>query len=344
MTSVGETKHSEVKGNINEYCEQWDENDKGDDAEKKREESRLANTSASGSKKMIKNFYAVVTKFYESGWGDMFHFGGRRTIDMSHESSQRLHEIYLGHKMNIKRGDRVADLGCGVAGPARNFARFFECHVTGVTISEHQVARAIELNKKLDCTKCVKVVQGDFMKTPFKDNSLDGVYAIEATCHTLDKLAVFGEAYRVLKPGAYFACYEWVTTPLFDENNAEHQKIVAGINRTNGLPGNVPHHVIDDSLKEVGFELVESCDLAEKSPVPWYEPLEAKFSISGFRHTGLGRLFTTLTVGGLEKIGLAPPGSLKVLQVLNEAAEFLCAGGKQGIYTVEYFVLARKPE
>ena len=41
----------------------------------------------------------------------------------------------------------------------------------------------------------------------------------------------------------YYCSFELIIFFLFfrfDENNAEHQKIVAGINRTNGLPGNVP--------------------------------------------------------------------------------------------------------
>lgn len=43
------------------------------------------------------------------------------------------------------------------------------------------------------------------MELDFEENTFDGVYAIEATCHTNDKVAVYSEAFRVLKPGAYFA-------------------------------------------------------------------------------------------------------------------------------------------
>lgn len=47
---------------------------------------------------------------------------------------------------------------------------------------------------------------------------------------------VYGEIYRVLKPGSYFVSYEWVSTQKFDVNNAEHVKIMDEINFGNGLP------------------------------------------------------------------------------------------------------------
>jgi sterol 24-C-methyltransferase len=48
-------------------------------------------------------------------------------------------------------------------------------------------------------------MKADFMKIPQPDNSYDGIYAIEATCHAPDKVGIYSEIYRVLKPGAYFA-------------------------------------------------------------------------------------------------------------------------------------------
>lgn len=58
----------------------------------------------------------------------------------------------------------------------------------------------------------VELVQGDFMKLPFPDNTFDAVFAIESTCHAPDRSGVYGEIMRVLKPGGTFACYEWCLT------------------------------------------------------------------------------------------------------------------------------------
>jgi SAM-dependent methyltransferase len=47
---------------------------------------------------------------------------------------------------------------------------------------------------------------------------------------------VFGEVFRVLKPGGVFLSYEWVSTKTFNPNDAEHVRIIDEINFGNGLP------------------------------------------------------------------------------------------------------------
>ena len=47
---------------------------------------------------------------------------------------------------------------------------------------------------------------------------------------------VYGQVFKVLKPGASFVTYEWVATPKFDASNPEHVKIMDEINYGNGLP------------------------------------------------------------------------------------------------------------
>ncbi|GAU12615.1 hypothetical protein TSUD_121060 [Trifolium subterraneum] len=70
-------------------------------------------------------------------------------------------------------------------------------------------------------------------------------------------------------------------------------------------------------------------DLALDSPLPWYLPLDTShFSLSSFRLTAVGRLFTKNMVKALEFVGLAPKGSLRVQDFLEKAAEGLVEGGK----------------
>lgn len=47
---------------------------------------------------------------------------------------------------------------------------------------------------------------------------------------------VYGEVFRVLKPGGVFCSYEWVATKEYDPNNKEHVRIIDEINYGNGLP------------------------------------------------------------------------------------------------------------
>lgn len=71
--------------------------------------------------------------------------------------------------------------------------------------------------------------QGDFCNAPFPDESFQKIFAIEATCHAQSLAQVYGEAYRMLKPGGLFGFYEWIVTEKYDPNNTFHRQIKHGI-------------------------------------------------------------------------------------------------------------------
>ena len=97
------------------------------------------------------------------------------------------------------------------------------------------------------------------------------------------------------------------------------------------------------ALREVGFEIVEACDLAPKCEIPWWYSLSPSWSITDFKATPLGRWMTHMSLMTLEAIGIVPKGSTKVHKMLCLAADSLVKGGKEEIFTPMYFVLARKP-
>jgi sterol 24-C-methyltransferase len=97
-------------------------------------------------KTLVTNYYSISTDFYEYGWGQSFHFANRFRGETLAESIQR-HESYLALKMNIKAGDKVLDIGCGVGGPLRRIAHLTGAHVTGLTISQYQIQRAKIIGK-----------------------------------------------------------------------------------------------------------------------------------------------------------------------------------------------------
>lgn len=177
-----------------------------------------------------------------------------------------------------------------------------------------------------------------------QDGAFDAIYAIEATCHAPDQVGCYREILRVLKPGAYFAGYEWCGTDKYDRSNPEHQKIIAEIELGNGLPDTRTCDETRRALEAAGFEVVEAEDLAPGADIPWYDPVDPDVRrLSNFRTTRVGRAVTNVLVRGLEAVGIAPKGTLEVSSMLGRAADGLVAGGKMGIYTPMYFFLVRKP-
>ncbi|CBI18913.3 unnamed protein product, partial [Vitis vinifera] len=131
----------------------------------------------------VDTFYNLVTDIYEWGWGQSFHFSPA-VPGKSHRDATRLHEEMAVDLIDVKPGDRILDVGCGVGGPMRAIAAHSRANVVGITINEYQVNRARLHNRKAGLDSLCEVVCGNFLQMPFADNSFDGAYSIEATSRT----------------------------------------------------------------------------------------------------------------------------------------------------------------
>jgi len=295
---------------------------------------------------MVQNFYDLVTDFYEYGWGDCFHFAPRFIGEEFQESLRRL-EYFLASKAHLDEKSHALDVGCGVGGPMRNIARFTGSKVTGANISDYQIKVGNKRNKEVHLDKLCKLERADFMKMPFANNTFDGAYAIEATCHAPDKSLVFAEVLRVLKPGAYFSGVDWVVTDKYDPKNQKHVALREGIEVGNGLPVLATGEGVKKALVKAGFELVEAFDaqrcVHEPGQIPWYEALGGAYTVKGFRRTKPGRAVTQVLVTVLEALRIAPKGTTKVSSMLNATADDLWESGHLEIFTPSYYFLARKP-
>jgi SAM-dependent methyltransferase len=116
--------------------------------------------------------------------------------------------VELADVLPIQAGHHIVDIGCGVGGPARYFAKRFGCRVSGVDITAPFVDAANKLTALLKLESLVEVKLGDGQQLPFADGVFDGGYAQHVTMNIADRTRFFAEAYRVVKPGAFFALTE----------------------------------------------------------------------------------------------------------------------------------------
>jgi SAM-dependent methyltransferase len=80
--------------------------------------------------------------------------------------------------------------------------------VSGLDITAPFVDAANKLTGLLRMERHVKVELGDGQHLPYPDASFDGAYTQHVTMNVADRGRFFGEAYRVLKTGAFFALTE----------------------------------------------------------------------------------------------------------------------------------------
>lgn len=325
-----------VKQTIDEYYKLFDES-KGGSVEVRKENYQH----------MVNDFYNMVTDIYEMGWGESFHFAPRHKWESLTESIHR-HEMLLAHRMNLQKGQVFLDLGCGVGGPGRTVARFSQAKIIGLNNNEYQLKRCKDLTTKQGLSHLCSYMKADWMNIPIENNSFDGAFHFEALEHSPDRVAACKEIMRTIKPGGYFAGYDWIITDKCDLNNAAHVRCKKAIEVGNGLPDLEKPSVVLQSLRDAGFEVLDSYDYGQlidpKTELGWWESLVGGFtSIEAMTHSYPFFLLTNKVLSALETIKLAPKGTTDVHSMLVKVSADLVEGGRTGIFSPTFFYLCRKP-
>jgi sterol 24-C-methyltransferase len=290
-------------------------------------------------------YYDLATDFYEYGWGKSFHFAPRAPGE-SFQASLARHEHYLALALGLRPGMVAADLGCGIGGPLVEIARFSGAKVIGVNSNGYQLERARRLVEEAELTHLGAFLQCDFLHVEMPDDSFDAAYSIEATCCAPDKPSIYGEVLRLLKPGACFAAYEWVLTDRFDAGNPHHVALKSDIELGTGVLELDERQAVDAAFRSVGFETLETRDLAEDPgpSIPWYEPLVGSGrSLTRFRSSRIGGAVTHNALRVLERLHVVPRGAVRVSKDLRLGGAALAEAGQLGIFTPMYFIHGRKP-
>lgn len=292
-----------------------------------------------------KTYYDLVTDFFEYGWGPSFHFAPRATGE-SFAASIARHEHYIAHRLSLGPGMTAVDLGCGIGGPLIEIARFSGARIVGVNVNALQLERAAKRAEAAGLSHLTDWLECDFMRVSAPDASFDAAYSIEATCCAPDRAGVYGEVFRLLKPGGSLAVYEYCLTGRFDAGDPNHRRLKDDMEYGGALPDIAHPHDIDDAMREAGFELIEARDLAAEAPpgIPWYQPFVGEgLSFTSLRSSPVGRRVTSGSLRLLERLGVVPRGAARVARLLNLAAAAFAEAGRLGIFTPMYFFLARKP-
>ncbi|XP_076015723.1 phosphoethanolamine methyltransferase isoform X2 [Genypterus blacodes] len=121
--------------------------------------------------------------------------------------------------LNLKPGQRVLDIGCGIGGGDFYMAKTFGVEVLGLDLSENMVDIAIE-RATAEKLPSVHFEVADATKRLFPEGSFDVIYSRDTILHIDDKLAMFTRFHSWLKPGGKllisdYCCGEKPWTPQF---------------------------------------------------------------------------------------------------------------------------------
>jgi ubiquinone/menaquinone biosynthesis C-methylase UbiE len=127
---------------------------------------------------------------------DEFHIGGRQAST-----------DFLG-QLKLTADDHVLDVGCGLGGPARFVANQYRSRVTGIDLTNEYVETGKVLCAWVGLGDRIALHQGSALSMPFANDQFTGGYMMHVGMNIEDKTGLCVEAYRVLRPDAFFGIYD----------------------------------------------------------------------------------------------------------------------------------------
>lgn len=127
---------------------------------------------------------------------DEFHIGGRLATEN------------LVNQLKVSAASHVLDVGCGLGGAARFVASHHGCQVTGIDLLPEYIETGRAICHWLKLDRLVHLQQGSALALPFEDESFDGAYMLHVAMNIEDKIRLFREVARVLRPGSRFGVFD----------------------------------------------------------------------------------------------------------------------------------------
>ena len=168
---------------------------------------------------------------------------------------------------------------------------------------------------------------------PFPDGGFDAVYHIQAFSYARNLEHLFRDIHRLLKPGAKFACLDWVTLPNYDEKNPHHAELIRRIKPLLGAIGSPTEKQYVGLLRKAGFEILTSEN-------PSIDGLQAPLA------ENLDRFFTRVAalIGLCVKCKVLPKHFKFLFERLTKDGEAFVEADRLRLMTTSHYILARKPE
>lgn len=198
---------------------------------------------------------------------DQFHIRGRTAT------------LELARAAGLHAAMHVLDVGSGVGGTSRCLAKAFGCRVTGIDLTDEYCQAAAMLTARTGLAHLVDYRQGDATQLPFDDQAFDVVWTEHVAMNIPDKVRLYRELHRVLKPGGTLAIYDVLAGPsgpvLFPVPWA----------RTPDTSFLATPEALRTLLEDTGFTVTDWSDTTEAARA-WFLALAEKIRREGFPPLG----------------------------------------------------------
>jgi sterol 24-C-methyltransferase len=286
-------------------------------------------------KRKIVDYYTVLNHLCTLGEIEKMYIPPAMDLSKSIPENQTLFEQQMARDLDLKEGSRGLDIGCGRGRIACGMATYSGASVTGVNLDPGQVIMGNEYARARGLSdRCQFQVQDmNDLPFPFADRSFDAVYHVQAFSYAKDFDKLFREIFRLLKPGAKFACLDWVTLDNYDPGNAHHLELMRRIKPLIGAIGTPTVEQYVSPMRNAGFEILVSKNASIGG-------LQAPLIETAERFYKSASTLIELSV----KCKVLPRHFKALFDRLTKDGDALIEADRAGLSTTSYYIVARKPE
>jgi len=250
--------------------------------------------------------------------------------------NQLLCERDVLQALDLRRpsSSHLLDMGCGRGRISHHFATLTGGQVSGYNIDVNQLENAAEWARECGMRDRLHFKFGDHHKPlEYDSDAFDGCYSFQAVWPFFKKEELDAHAremFRVLKPGARYACSEYLLTPHFDWQDPEHVALHRLFLPTLAATQSMYPADVCVALERAGFRVL----LSAPSKSPAWPICEQKRDL-----ILLGRR----VIRGLEAVGVLQPWVEESLELLQRGGEAWTEAEKAKIADLNWRIVAQKP-
>ncbi|AXT84289.1 class I SAM-dependent methyltransferase [Aeromicrobium sp. A1-2] len=230
-------------------------------------------------------------------------------------------------------GSHLLDMGCGRGRIAHHLATLTGGQVSGYNIDPDQVENGIDWAARCGMSDRLHFKVGNHHEPlEYESESFDGCFSVQAVWPFFKKEELdlhAREMYRVLKPGARYACSEYLLTPYFDWENEEHVALHRLFLPTLAATRSMYPADVCGALERAGFHIELSAPSRSEA---WPLCDQKSDLIRRGRHL----------VRALEKIKVAPAWIEESLELLQRGGEAWNEAERAKIADLNWRIVATK--
>jgi tocopherol O-methyltransferase len=230
-------------------------------------------------KSSIRSHYQLGTLFYRLLWGPHIHHGLWNGEESASTAQCQLTDT-LADMAEIRPGDKVLDVGCGMGGSSIRLALQREGQVTGITLSPIQRHWAAASAAVRGARSQTTFIATDAETIQFDPQTFDVVWSVECTEHLFDKAGFFHRAFEWLRPGGRLAIAVWFQGDHATDD-AQRQIVEEVCNRF-VCPSIATRQDYTDWIQSSGFRVTQSVDWTQRVLKTW-EICKRRVERSGVR-------------------------------------------------------------